>query len=94
MIDLTSTDGVQNLNWIHLTELLAEDWRKVNDSGHESPSQALGRAAHDLGAEGLLAPSVRVPGGVNLVYFQESVLGKGKVEILGAVELERWLKKR
>lgn len=94
VIDLTRADGVQSLKSIHLTELLAEDWRKVNDSGHESQSQALGRAVHDIGAEGLLAPSVRVPGGVNLVYFPESVLGKGKVEILGEAELERWLKKR
>ncbi len=94
VIDLTATDGIQSLKSIHLTELLAEDWRKVNDSGHESQSQALGRAVHDIGAEGLLAPSVRVPGGVNLVYFPESVLGKGKVEILGEAELGRWLKNK
>ncbi len=94
VIDLTRTDEVSRLKSIHLPELLAEDWRKVNDSGHESQSQALGRAIHDIGAEGLLAPSSRVPGGVNLVYFPESVLGRGKVEILGEAEVERWLKKR
>jgi len=74
--------------------MLAEDWRKVNDSGHESESQALGRAAHDIGAEAILAPSARVAHGVNLIYFPESLLGLGKVEVLGEQDLESWLKKR
>ncbi|HWZ42423.1 MAG TPA: RES family NAD+ phosphorylase [Candidatus Saccharimonadales bacterium] len=93
VIDLTNPQGIRKQPWLHLQELLAEDWRKVNDAGHESQSQAFGRAAHDVGAEALLAPSVRVPGGVNLVYFPESV-PSGKVEILGREELERWLRKR
>ena len=76
-----------------MKELLAEDWRKVNDAEHESQSQAFGRAAHDAGAEGLLVPSGRVPGGINLVYFPESIV-PGRVEILGSEELNRWLKKR
>ena len=94
VIDLTNPQGIGKQPWLRLEELLAEDWRKVNDAGHESQSQAFGRATHDVDAEGLLAPSARVPGGVNLVYFPESVLGPGKVEILGREELERWLKKR
>ena len=94
VIDLTNPQGVRKQPWLRLEELLAEDWRKVNDAGHESHSQAFGRAAHDVGAEGLLAPSAQVRSGVNLVYFPESVLGPGKVEILGREELERWLKKR
>lgn len=79
---------------MRLDELLAEDWRKVNDAGYESQTQAFGRAAHDVRAEGLLAPSARVRGAVNLVYFPESVLGSGKVEILGEDDLKRWLKSR
>ncbi len=94
VIDLTNPQGIRKQPWLHLAELLAEDWRKVNDAGHESQSQAFGRAAHDVDAEGLLAPSARVPDGLNLVYFPESVLGLGKIEILGRDELERWLKKR
>jgi RES domain-containing protein len=94
VLDLTNPHGIQAQPWLRLTELLAEDWRKVNDSGHESQSQALGRAAHDVGAEALLVASARVPGGVNLLYFPESVLGPGKVAVLGVQELERWLKKR
>ena len=60
--------------------LLAEDWRKVNHAGHESLSQAFGCAAHDLGAEALLVPSARVPGGLNLVYFPESLAARRKVD--------------
>ncbi len=39
--------------------MLAEDWRKVNDGGHESQGQAFGRAAHDVGDEGLLTHTAR-----------------------------------
>ena len=77
-----------------LEELLAEDWRKVNDTSHEAQSQALGRAAHDAGAEGVLAPSARVPGGINIVYFPDSLADRSLVEIFGEQELLRWLKKR
>jgi RES domain-containing protein len=93
-IDLTNPQGIRKQPWLRLDELLAEDWRKVNDAGHESQSQALGRAAHNIGAEALLAPSARVPGGMNLVYFPESLLDRGKVQVLGQEDLERWLKKR
>ena len=86
--------GMRKQDGLRLEELLAEDWRKVNYAGHESQSQAFGRAAHDLGAEGLLVPSARVPEGSNLVYFPESVPGSRNVDILGGEELERWLKKR
>ncbi len=93
VIDLANTNGIVKQSWLPLEELLAEDWRKINDSGHESQTQAFGRAAHDSGAEAILAPSARVPGGVNLVYFPESVPGPGKVEIAGREPLERWIKK-
>ncbi len=73
--------------------MLAGDWRKVNNAGHESQSQAFGRAADDLGAEGLLVPSARVPGAMNLVYFPESLGARSKVEVLGEDDLNRWLKK-
>lgn len=94
VIDLTNPIGIDKQPWLHLDELLAEDWRKINDGGHESQGQAFGRAAHDVGTEGLLTPSARVADGVNLVYFPESVLNRSRVEILGQEELERWLKKR
>ena len=93
VLDLVDPRGRRTLPWVGLEELLAEDWRKVNDAGHEALSQALGRAAHASGAEGLLVPSARVPGGINVVYFPDSLAASSEVEILGEDELTRWLKK-
>jgi len=56
--------------------------------------QAFGRAAHALGAKALLVPSARVPGGMNLVYFPQSLARGSQVELLGEHDLNRWLKKR
>ena len=94
VLDLVNPRGLRTKPWLGLTELLAEDWRKVNDAGHEAQSQALGRAVQEVGAEGLLAPSARVPGGINLVLFPASLAPRSGVEILGEAELDRWLKKR
>lgn len=94
VVDLMNPHGVRAQPWLPLDELLAEDWRKVNDAGHESQSQAFGRAAHDAGAEALLAPSARVRGGANLVYFPESAASPNVIKILGEDELSRWLKKK
>ena len=93
VLNLTSSTRSRWQPWLRLDELLAEDWREINDLGFETQSQAFGRAAHDLGTEALVVPSARVAGGVNLVYFPESVLGQGKVQVLGQDELQRWLKK-
>jgi RES domain-containing protein len=93
VLDLVAPNGIRTMPWLEFDNMLAEDWRKVNDAGHECQSQAFGRAAHDLGAEALLVPSARVPGGMNLVYFPESLASGSEVEILGEEELNRWLKK-
>lgn len=93
VLDLSKPKGIRGRRWLELDKLLVEDWRKINDSGYESQSQAFGRAAHDVGAEALVVPSARVPGGINLVYFPESLGAGSRVEILGQDELNRWLKK-
>jgi RES domain-containing protein len=68
VIDLTST-AIQRALGISLVELTAEDWRKLLQSGRESTTQALGRAAVMNGASGLLVRSAAVPVGVNVVVF-------------------------
>ncbi len=93
VIDLINPRGIGKKPWLWLEELVAEDWRKLNDAGKESQSQAFGRAAYDAGAEGLLTPSARVAGGVNLVFFPEAMRSRSKTDVLGQAELERWLKK-
>lgn len=94
VLDLIAPKGLRTKTWLELDKLLVEDWHKVNDAKHESQSQAFGRAAHAVGAEALLVPSARVPGGMNLVYFPQSLARGSKVEILGENDLNRWLKKR
>ncbi|MGO9202190.1 MAG: RES family NAD+ phosphorylase [Limisphaerales bacterium] len=94
VLDLVAPKGIRSKPWLELDELLAEDWRKINNTGYEAGSHALARAGHDLGAEGLLVPSARVAGAMNLVYFPESLGTGSKVEILGEDELDRWLKQK
>jgi RES domain-containing protein len=94
VLNLVSSNGLRSMPWLELDKLLAEDWHKVNDANHEAQSQSFGRAAHDMGAEGLLVPSARVRGGVNLVYFPKSIGARSKVELLGEEELNRWIKKK
>lgn len=76
-----------------LTDILAEDWRGVNNGGHESLGQALGRVIHDLGEEGIMAPSAQVKGGANIVVFSEALRPRSRMEVVGREELDHWLKK-
>ena len=94
VLNLSATNGVGAEPWIRLSSLLSEDWHEANDAGCESMSQALGRAAHDRGADGLLVPSSRVRGSTNLVFFPESLIDEASAEVLGEEDLERWLKRR
>lgn len=68
VLDLTDPKVQRKLN-LNLTEIMAEDWRKVQDRKKESQAQAVGRAVAAAGFEGMLVPSAVVPNGVDLVYF-------------------------
>jgi len=94
VINLVSPRGLHAKPWLELDEFMAEDWRKLNYANQEAQSQAFGRAAHDVGAEALLIPSARVPGGVNLVYFPKSLMARSRVELLGEDDLNRWIRKK
>lgn len=50
------------------------------------PFQRIGAAASFLGYEGLLVPSIRLAGGVNLVIFSDNVQFNGLSEISIAAE--------
>lgn len=52
---------------------LTEDWRALQSLGRESTAQAIGRAAFELGLEGLLVPSHAARGGTNLVAFPDNL---------------------
>ncbi len=78
---------LRSKKWLSLDELVGEDWRKVNDSGYESESQAMGRAIQAVGAEALITPSARIANVVNLFFFPKSLTRAGNVQILGKEEI-------
>ena len=85
VVDLTSQE---NLKAVGVTEEeLREDWRKVQEQGIESFTQALGRALFMAKAEGLIALSARVEKGINIVYFPQNEELKSKVSLYEAQEL-------
>jgi RES domain-containing protein len=69
-IDLTVGENLEKLGVTE--EELREDWRKVQEQGFESFTQALGRALFEVKAEGLVARSARVENGINVAYFPEN----------------------
>lgn len=54
-------------------ELIACDWESEQLSGCEALTQALGRAALETYAEGLIVPSARLKGGINIVVFPSNL---------------------
>ena len=85
--------AAQSLDWLTLDELLREDWMEVNQRGYETLSQSFGRAAFELGMEGLIVPSTVDRRGRNLVWFPANLSPASRPEISGQSELERWLEK-
>ncbi len=57
-----------------LKAALGEDWRSLQAQDRESTSQAVGRAAFELGLEGLLVPSHASRTKVNLIAFPDNLL--------------------
>ena len=88
VLDLTQTN-VRRALGVTLKQLSQEDWRKLQDQGFESLTQALGRAAFHAGAEGLLVPSARVRGGVNAVVFPQNLSRGSRAKIWDADKLAK-----
>lgn len=63
-----------------LKAALAEDWRSLQAGGQESTSQALGRAAFELGLEGLFVPSHTARARMNLVAFPDNLLPGSQIQ--------------
>jgi RES domain-containing protein len=85
VVDLTAADTLDALGVTD--EELREDWRKVQEQGFESFTQALGRAIFAVKGEGLLARSARVQKGINVAYFPENKVRDSKVRLWEAQEL-------
>jgi len=70
---------------------LDEPWRQLRLKNKESLTQAIGRAAHQLGYEAILFTSARSKEGMNLVYFPTNKLAGSEAEVLHAKKLLRHL---
>jgi RES domain-containing protein len=88
ILNLTSAENREKLG-IGLEELSAEDWRKLQENGRESFTQAIGRAVFASKGEGLLVPSARVASGTNAVYLPQNLRDSSKVEVLESEKLDR-----
>lgn len=88
ILDLTNVSIREQLR-LTPDQLREEDWRKTQHAGRESLTQAIGRAVFLNRGEGLLVPSARVPGGVNIAYFPENQRSGSRVTVLESEKLDR-----
>lgn len=86
MADLTQLENLDLLG-VSEEELRAEDWRKVQEQGFESITQALGRALFEAKAEGLLARSARVENGINIALYPQNRRTSSKLTVCEAQQL-------
>jgi RES domain-containing protein len=68
VIDFTDTDLRKKIT-ITFAAMTGCDWRSENVAGREALTQALGRAAFELGAHGIIVPSAAKRTYKNLTYF-------------------------
>jgi RES domain-containing protein len=68
VVDLTDA-GTLRLLKVKKSDLLGCDWVGEQGAGREALTQALARAAFENLAEGLVVPSARHSGGINVVYY-------------------------
>jgi len=68
MVNLTDTATLKILK-VKKSDLTGCDWDAEQMAGREALTQAVARAAFETRAEGLIVPSARFPGGVNILVF-------------------------
>jgi len=74
-----------------LSKAKKENWQKLQDKGREAGCQAIGRAAHQLGIEGILFTSAVVAGGKNLVVFPDNLRPGSILRIENEAVMRRYL---
>jgi len=93
VLDLTEEDVLKRLDLVP-SHLKAEDWRKIQAAGHESLTQAVGRAAFAAGAEAIIAPSSAVLNGINIAYFPKNKRPGSTVILHDAEVIDSMLRKK
>ena len=74
-----------------LAKAKKENWQNLQDKGREATRQAIGRAAQQLGIEGILFPSAVVTGAQNLVVFPENLRARSILRIENAAVLRKYV---
>ena len=67
--------------------MVSEDWRRLQDKGHEALTQAIGRMIHEAGIEAMLVPSAATRNGSGIVIFPDNLTKKSSLKIVNADEL-------
>jgi RES domain-containing protein len=70
-----------------MTAMKACDWRSENAAGHEAVTQSMGRAAFELGVQGIIVPSAVKRTFKNLNVFPAQLGGTGRLTILRSDKL-------
>lgn len=86
VVDLTSAAVVGALG-LSNADLTGCDWETEQRADREALTQAIGRAAFERLAEGLIVPSARRPGGINVVFFPGHRRDGTTLRVLGAQAL-------
>ena len=74
-----------------LAKAKRENWQKLQDEGREASSQAIGRAAHQLGIEGILFSSAVTSGANNLVVFPDNLRARSILRIENEAVLRKYV---
>jgi len=85
IIDLTDIHDRRHID-VTVSELMSCPWRRDNARGRESLTQAIGRAAKEAGAAGIIAPSAMGKTWKNLSAFPANFVA-GRLTILRADRL-------
>ena len=81
VVDLTLPATLAALK-VCTADLMTCDWEAEQIADREALTQAIARAAFERLAEGLVVPSARHPGGVNIAYFPSHRLNGTLLELL------------
>jgi len=83
---LDLTDGsIRQFLKVAERRMVGDDWRKTNQSGSESLTQTMGRAAYVTGLEGILVRAC--DGGTNLIWFPGNLAATSSTAIRNAGKL-------
>jgi RES domain-containing protein len=86
VVDLTVAATLKALK-VTTREIVSVDWDAEQTAGDEPVTQAIARAAFEHLAEGLIVPSARRQGGVNIVYYPSHRRDGTLIQTLNAAAL-------